>query len=148
LTSNAAGESRVGALLEPLGGLAIVASAFLPWVAHGAGSSLDLHDLGDLVLGGDVSAVVPRWVGLAAYVIPVIGALLIVTAAVEGRRARRLTAVWGVAAVLLIAAAAILPFFHHGRPSLGQLVAGVGAVLSCTGTFLRRRSGTAVPSLG
>jgi hypothetical protein len=130
--------SRVGGILEPVGGLAIVASAFLPWVARGLGSTVDLHDLGDLVLGGTVSAVIPRWIGLVAYVIPAIGALLIVSSGVEPGWARRTSAVLALGALVLTAVATILPFTRHAHPWLGQAVAGAGAVAACVGATLRR----------
>jgi hypothetical protein len=132
--------ARLGGLLEPIGGVFIVASVFLPWVSHGIGSSVDLHDLGDLLLGGTVSAVIPRWVGLVAYLIPIVGAALIVGSSVEGIRARRWTGVLAVAALLLVMVAGALPFARHARPWLGQLVAGVGAVVACIGVMLRRRT--------
>ena len=132
--------ARLGGLLEPIGGVLVVASAFLPWVAHGIGSSVDLHDLGDLLLGGAVSAVVPRWVGLVAYLIPIIGAALIVGSSIEGRRARRWTGALAFAALVLVTAASLLPLTRHARPWLGQLVAGVGAIMACIGGVLRRRT--------
>jgi hypothetical protein len=122
---------------EPVGGVALVASAFRPWIAHGAGSSLDLHDLGDMVLGGTVSAVVPRWFGLLAYLIPVLGACLIVASSVETRLGRRLTMMCGAVVLILVVAATVLPFVRHGRPTWGQLVAGVGAVVACAGILIR-----------
>jgi predicted benzoate:H+ symporter BenE len=130
--------ARIGGLLEPAGGVLIVASAFLPWVAHGLGSSVDLHDLGDLLLGGTVSAVIPRWVGLVAYLIPIVGAALIMGSSIEGARARRWTAALAVAALVLVLAAALMPLTRHAHPWLGQLVAGLGVLMACIGVALRR----------
>lgn len=123
-------------ILVPLGGVLVVASAFLPWVDRGLGSSLALYDLGDLLLGGDVAAVVPRWAGVLPYLIPGSGALLILLAGIDGSPwAQRGRSVVTVLLVALVLSATVLPLLRHVRPSGGQLVAGIGAVLVVAGAL-------------
>lgn len=122
--------------LLPLGGVLVVASAFLPWVDRGLGASLALYDLGDLLLGGDVAAVAPRWAGVVPYLIPGSGALLVLLAGIDGSLwVQRGRLVVTVLLVALVMSATVLPLLRHVRPSGGQLVAGIGAVLVVVGSL-------------
>ena len=137
---------RVGRILVPLGGCLVVASAFVPWVATGTGSTVALHDLGDLVLGGTVSSVIPRWVGLAAYLIPALGAAIVLASGVHGPVARRTTVALTACLAVLVVAAIILPFTRDRRPDLGQLLAGLGVLSIGAGLPMTRPERRSVPS--
>jgi hypothetical protein len=112
-----------------VGGLLLVASLFLTWAGRGAGSSMSLRELGDFALGGSVSTVVGRWVGLLAYVIPLAGAAIVVGAGIEGRPGRVVIRVAaGIAAVFLLTAIVVVERRHVGAGA-GEVVAAIGLVL-------------------
>lgn len=131
-------EDGPGRWLVPLGGLAVVASAFASWVDRGAGSTVALHELGDLLLGGTVARVVPRWAGVVPYLIPAAGAVVVAAAGVHGRAARRVVVAAVVVLAVLVAVAIALPVARHVRPALGQAVAGAGVALASLGLVLSR----------
>jgi hypothetical protein len=137
---------RVGRVLVPSGEAAVVAASFLPWVDRGAGSTLALHDLGDLLLGGAVSSVVPRWIGAIAYVIPACAAFAVLAAGIEGAAARRAVVALVSGQAVLVVVATVLPLVRNARPGLGQLLATVGTMAAVAGLLMRRSGARSVPS--
>ena len=138
---------RVGRVLIPLGGCLAVASAFVPWIGQGAGSTVALHDLGDLVLGGTVSSMIPRWVGLAAYLIPALGAAIVLLAGLHGRPARRAVVALTAVLAVLVVAAIVLPLARDRRPDLGQLLAALGVLAIGAGLPMTASEDGSVPSI-
>jgi hypothetical protein len=128
--------------LTMVGGLLVVASLFLTWAGRGAGSSMSLRELGDFALGGSVSTVVSRWVGLLAYVIPLSGAAIVVGAGIEGRTGRVVTRVAAALAAVFVLTAVVVVERRHVGVGAGEVVAIVGLVLvsvaEVTGVVARR----------
>jgi hypothetical protein len=124
------------------GGAALVASAFLHWIARGAGSGLRGHALVDalVALGNNVPALSAGRLAIIWYLVPALGAASWVAFGLSGPRSRatRGIAVAAVIVVLLATAA-----FAHlaGRPRLGwgPKVAAIGAVLLFAGTWIPSR---------
>lgn len=130
--------------IRPLGGLAIVASMFLPWVDRGGGSTVPLRSLGDLVLAGDLGGRAPRWLGLVVYLIPLTGAITIVADGL-GERGRALGATAFGVATSLVGLGVVLPLVRDRRPGVGQWVAVGGLVAIGMSHFLERRRRDVVP---
>ena len=105
-------------------------AAAVPWSGRGAGATIALHRVGDLILSGALDAWVPRGAGLAVYAVPLGGALLLVGAGWGGRRGAALSAV----AVVLAAAGTALVVAALDR--LGRSGSGPGLVLAVAGTVL------------
>src|SRR5436853_7905729 len=72
------------------GGGALVASAFLHWIARGAGSGLRGHKLVDalIALGGHVPALSAGRLTVVWYLVPALGAVSWITFGVVGARTR------------------------------------------------------------
>jgi hypothetical protein len=125
-----------------LGGAALVASAFLHWIARGSGSGLRGHALVDalVALGRSVPALSAGRLTVLWYLVPALGAASWVAFGVFGPRSRvaRGVAVAAVVVVLLTTAA----FVHlagRARLGLGPKTALVGAALLFAGTWFPAR---------
>ena len=130
--------------LRPLGGLAVVASMFLPWVDRGGGSTVPLRSLGDLLLAGDLGGRVPRWLGVVVYLIPLAGAIVIVADGL-GPRGRGIGVAAFVVAVVLVVMGVVLPFVRDRRPGAGQWVAVAGVLAIGVSHLIERRRIDVVP---
>lgn len=127
-----------------VGGLLLLAAAFLPWSGQGAGSTIALRRIGDLVLAGTVDAWVPRWAGAVVYCVPLGGAVLLIGTGL-GRRAGAAVAATGV---VLAAAGTVVCLSALGRLAAtgvggGTVAALAGAMLGTVGvgtTWLGQRS--------
>lgn len=127
-----------------LGGAALVASAFLHWIARGAGSGLRGHALVDALaaLGKHVPALSAGRLTVLWYLIPALGAVSWITFGVAGVRSRaaRIVSIAALVAVV-IAALAFRQLAGTARLGWGPKVALVGGVLLCVGAWvpIRRR---------
>jgi hypothetical protein len=118
--------TRVSVLTGAVGGLALVASTFLPWPADGAGSGLAAHRLADVLMSEAVDPWIPRWWGLAVYVVPVSGAVVMVSSGLDAGVAPVLKAIaLTVAAVVTVLTVIALPTLDLGPGALVALL-GVG----------------------
>ena len=115
-----------------------MASAFLPWWWSGAGSSISLRDVGDLVLGAGWNGARPWW-GLLAYVVPVCGGVAIIVAGVPERTARRLGLPLAALVVLLVAAFGMTMAVRHRAPSVGYGIAVLGTISLAAGAIATTR---------
>lgn len=113
-----------------IGGTCLLAASALPWSGRGAGASIALRRVGDLILSGALEAWVPRSAGLVVYAIPLGGALLLVGAGLGGRPGIVLSGVAG----MLAAAGTILVVTALDR--LDRAGSGPGLVLGMTGAML------------
>ncbi|MGI8938097.1 MAG: hypothetical protein ACR2JF_07785 [Iamia sp.] len=113
-----------------LGGLLLLVATAMPWSGRGAGSSIALHRVGDLILSGAVDAWASRWIGLVVYAVPLSGALLLVGAGLGGRRGAALSAV--AAAGGLAASGLVVDTLDR----VGRSGTGPGTVLAVTGAAL------------
>jgi hypothetical protein len=120
-----------------LGGAALVASAFLHWIARGAGSELRGHALVDalVALGKHVPALSSGRLTSIWYLVPALGAVSWIVWGVIGRGPwARVVA--GVAfAVALVAALAFRQLAGTARLGWGPKVALGGAVLLVIGSW-------------
>jgi hypothetical protein len=122
-----AAHTRVSIITGAIGGLALVASTFLAWPASGAGSGLAAHRLADVLMSEAVDPWMPRWWGLAVYVVPAAGAVVMLTSGLEVGIAPVLKAVaLVVAAIVTIATVVALPTRHTLDLGPGALVALAG----------------------
>ncbi len=121
-----------------LGGALLLTAAAAPWAERGAGSTIALHRVGDLILSGAVDAWAPPWAGLAVYTVPLAGALLLVGAGLGGRVG---PAVSGGAVVLAVAGTILVV---GALDQVGRAGVGPGPVLAGAGALL----GTAAVGLG
>lgn len=96
-------------------GLAWFAGAFVPATSSGMGSTLSAHQLADLVQSGSVTHWVPSWIGLAWYLVPISGALLVMCSALGGSIARVTRVVTAAAAAVISLALAL--FVTRWSPS-------------------------------
>lgn len=95
----------------------------LPWRDHGVGSAITVHRLGDLMLSGELAPLVPRWFGLAPYLLYVVAAGWLGAGACPDRLRRWLaTSATGMAA-LLVVASSMLPSPAWDRLGPGALLA-------------------------
>lgn len=125
------------------GAATVVVSGFLPWLHLARGYSG--YRLSGLVrsLGDDYPLVPPSWVGLAWWVVPLLGATCWVVLFVGG--APRVRAVHGLlgAGLAVVSLAFVGVATQYGRLAAGQIVAlaGAAAVLAgwAIGTFPHRR---------
>lgn len=120
----------VGHLAGTLGGALLLGASFAPWTSRGAGSSIALVRIADLVLSGAIDTWVPRGAGLVVYAIPLGGALLLLGTGL-GRTAGALVSATGVLLALLGAGLALLALDRLDRTGLGlgALAAGTGIIL-------------------
>jgi len=125
-----AAHPHVSVITGAIGGLALVASTFLAWPADGAGSGLAAHRLADVLMSEAVDPWIPRWWGLAVYVVPVSGAVVMVTSGLDVGFAPVLKAVaLIVAAVVTVLTVIALPSLDPGPGALVALLGlGFGAV--------------------
>lgn len=128
-------QSLLSAGLTAVGGALLVVSAFLRWVGSGAGSTLSLRDLGDLLLS-DRFGVVSRWFGAIAYVVPLCGGVAIVAAGLSRRAARRVAAVLCLVVGLFVVGGATV--FGGLSAGPGWWVATVGLGFLLTGAMATR----------
>jgi hypothetical protein len=121
-----------------VGGGALVASAFLRWIARGAGSGLRGHALVDalVALGKHVPAMSAGRLTVLWYLIPALGAGSWIAFGLAGARSRatRIVAVVGLVAVLM-AAIAFRQLAGAARLGWGPKVAVLGGVLLCIGAW-------------
>ena len=129
-------------LVQLLGGALLVASMFAGWVDRGAGSSMALHAIGDLLLEGTLSATASRWFGVVVYLIPVSGAALMLGAGMGGRAERYVTRVALVVAVVMTSMGVVLPLWKHHQLGFGQALAVAGSVLVAGSLINRRKRST------
>ena len=136
-----ASSDLVPALATAIGGVLVVASFGLPWTSHGLASTVSGRELADLLLRGSIDALAPRWTGLALYLVPVTGALLIIGAGL-GRRAGAWLSIGSLAVLVgaeaLIAGALDWAPWHASGSGfrslvLGTAVAGAGLVATSLG---------------
>lgn len=113
-----------------VGGVLLLGSTFLPWSGEGAGSTVALRRIGDLVLSGTVDALVPRWAGVTVYLIPLGGAVLLVGAGLGGRGG----SVIGAVGVALAGGGTALALAALDR--LPRSGVGGGTVAACAGATL------------
>lgn len=123
-----------------VGGLALLAATAAPWGERGAGSSLALIEIADLILSGTVGAWVPRPVGLVIYAIPLGGALVLVGAGWGGRAGLVISIVGGTGAAAGTAAALMgLDQVGSIRLGAGVLCAGVGVAAAAVSVWAHAR---------
>lgn len=125
-----------------VGGAALVASAFLHWIARGAGSGLRGHALIDALvsLGRSVPALSAGRLTILWYLVPALGAASWVSFGVFGPRSR---VTRGVSlAALVVAVVTFIAFTHLAglaRLGAGPKVALAGGVLLFAGTWIPAR---------
>lgn len=141
----------VGQAAGALGGVLLIVASSVSWSARGAGSTLPLSRIGDLILSGTIDAWVPRSAGLAVYALPLGGALLLVGAGLGGRGGAGVSAL----AVVLATGGAILvttALDRIGRRGLGPglVLAGAGIALgvlaTALGTAAKGQPGPSIPT--
>ncbi len=108
----------VGRVAGTLGGVLLLGASFAPWTDRGAGSSIALVRIADLILSGAIDAWVPRGAGLVVYAIPLGGALLLLGTGLE-RTVGALVAATGLVLAVLGAALATLALGQLPRSGLG-----------------------------
>jgi hypothetical protein len=122
-----------------LGGGALVASAFLHWIARGAGSGLRGHQLIDALvgLGRHVPALSAARLTVVWYLVPALGAVSWITFGVVGARTRS-TRIVALAAlvVVIVAAAAFRHLAGTARLGWGPKVALFGGLALTAGAWL------------
>lgn len=135
--------SLVAQAAGALGGVLLLGAALLPWSRRGAGSTIALREVADLVLSGTVDAWAPRWAGLVVYAVPLGGALLLVGAGLGGR-AGLATTCGGLAAAVGGTALAAVALARLDRTALGggTLVAVAGAILGVLAVAAGLRAGS------
>ena len=111
----------------------VVASMFWPWTAFGTASSVPGHRLASLVLSGRIDPWVPRWVGLALFIVPLSGCIGLASLAFAGRpwRIARLVAIAASAAfsLLLLGALHRLSIDGVGRGGALAFIGTIGAAV-------------------
>jgi hypothetical protein len=121
-----------------IGGGALVASAFLHWIARGAGSGLRGHALVDalVALGKHVPALSAGRLTVLWYLVPALGAVSWIAFGVAGARSRtgRIVAVVAFVAVA-VAAGAFRHMAGTARLGWGPKIALLGGVLLCVGAW-------------
>ena len=131
--------ARIGDACYLAGGAALVASAFVRWIARGPGSGLRGHALVDALvrLGRTVPALSSARLTLAWYLVPLLGAASWVAFGVVGRRARSARIVAFVSLVVaLVTAAAFWHLAGAARLSRGPELAVAGGVLLALGALV------------
>ena len=133
------------------GGGALVGSAFLQWIARGAGSGLRGHALVDalVALGNHVPALSAGRLTIVWYLVPALGAASWIVFGVAGARTRavRIVAVVGFV-VVLVAALAFRRLAGTADLGWGPKVALAGGVLLCVGAWVPDRLLSPSPTRG
>ncbi len=130
--------SRLADLCYLAGGAALVASAFLHWVARGAGSGLRGHALIDalVALGKHVPALSVGRLTIVWYLVPALGAAGWIVFGVAGRgRAARVVAL-GALAVVVTVDVAFRQLAGTARLGWGPKVALAGGIVMFGGSWL------------
>jgi hypothetical protein len=136
-----AAPTRVSIVTGAIGGLALVASTFLAWPANGAGSGLAAHRLADVLMSEAVDPWLPRWWGLAVYVVPASGAAVMLTSGLEIAIAPRLKAIaLALAAIVTILTVVAMPTRHTLDLGPGALVALAGLGLGVLSVLADRHA--------
>jgi len=121
-----------------IGGATLVASAFVHWIARGAGSGLRGHALVDAIvaLGKHVPALSIGRLTVLWYLVPALGAASWIVFGVFGSRT---VAARVVALIALLATMVAVAAFRHlvgtARLGWGPKIALVGAVALCAGAW-------------
>jgi hypothetical protein len=121
------------------GGAALVASAFLHWVARGAGSGLRGHALVDAIvaLGKHVPALSAGRLTIVWYLVPALGAASWITYGLAGAHGRTAKAVALAALVcVILAAVAFRQLAGTARLGWGPKVAVAGGVVMFAGAWV------------
>lgn len=124
------------------GGAALLASAFIQWVARGEGSGLRGHALVDAViaLGRHVPALSVGRLTILWYLVPALGAASWIVCGLTGPRSRASRSVAGAAFVMsAFAFTAFVRLVGFGRLGWGPKVALIGAVALCLAAWFPRR---------
>jgi len=121
------------------GGAALVASAFVHWIARGSGSGLRGHALVDALaaVGKHVPALSAGRLTVVWYLVPALGAVSWIAYGLAGAHGRVTRAVAVVGFVVAVVAAG--SFWHlagFARLGWGPKVAVVGGVLLCAGALM------------
>jgi hypothetical protein len=122
-----------------VGGALLVASAFLHWIARGAGSGLRGHALVDAIvaLGKHVPALSSGRLTILWYLVPALGAASWIVFGIRGSRTRA-TRIVAAAALVTVFAAAFA--FRHlvgaARLGWGPKVALLGGVMLVVGAWV------------
>src|SRR3954464_242943 len=131
------------------GGAALVASAFLHWIARGAGSGLRGHALVDalVALGKHVPTLSGGRLTVVWYLVPALGAASWIAFGLAGGRSRP-TRIVAVVALLMaaVAAGAFRQLAGTARLGWGPKVALLGGVLLCVGAWAPVRRGWRIRS--
>jgi hypothetical protein len=120
------------------GGAALVASAFLHWIARGAGSGLRGHALVDalVALGKHVPALSAGRLTVLWYLVPALGAVSWIVYGLVGARSRTARIVAALATVtVVVAAGAFRNLAGTSRLGWGPKVALVGGVMLSVGAW-------------
>jgi hypothetical protein len=136
---HAARAAEVGYLA---GGAALLASAFLRWVARGAGSGLRGHALVDAVVALDrnVPIVSIGRLTILWYLVPAVGSASWIACGLRGPRSRPARVLAGAAlAITLLTFGAFVRLVGVGRLGWGPKVAMAGAVGLCLAAWLSPR---------
>lgn len=114
----------------------LLVSLWLPWRDRGIGSAITPRRLGDLVLSGELTTLVPRWFGLAPYLLFVVAAALLGAGACKGRLRRWVsTSATGTAVVLVVASLSLpSPSWRHLGP--GAALASAAVLVAAVSTAL------------
>jgi hypothetical protein len=122
-----------------VGGALLVASAFLHWIARGAGSGLRGHALVDAIvaLGRHVPALSTGRLTIVWYLVPALGAASWIVFGILGARSRP-TRIVGAAALVtvLVAAGAFRHLVGTARLGWGPKVALLGGVMLAAGAWV------------
>ena len=121
------------------GGAALLASAFVHWIARGAGSGLRGHALVDalVALGKNVPALSAGRLTILWYLVPALGAASWIVYGVFGARSRGARIVAAAALVAtLVAAAAFRQLAGTARLGWGPKVALLGGVALFAGAWV------------
>jgi len=124
------------------GGAALVACAFMHWIAHGAGSGLRGHALVDalVALGRNVPALSAGRLTILWYLVPALGAASWVAFGVFGPRSRTARGVaLAAVVVVLVTVGAFLHLAGRTRLGWGPKTALAGCLLLFAGTWIPAR---------
>jgi hypothetical protein len=139
------GERRRAVILDVCalaGAAALVASAFLHWIARGAGSGLRGHALVDALaaLGHTVPALSAGRLTILWYLVPALGAASWVAFGLFGPRSRVTRAIAAAAVVVvLLTIGAFVHLAGQARLGWGPKVALIGCALLFAGTWIPAR---------
>lgn len=131
----------VAELAYVAGGAALFASAFVRWIARGAGSGLRGHALVDAVvaLGGTVPGLSIARLTVLWYLVPAFGALSLIACGLTGPRSRvSRIAGGGALATTAIVAAVFVHLVGFARLGWGPKLALAGAIVLMASTRLPR----------